>query len=237
METATAERPATASGGVAPDTETKGAFAVRCNVSPGRVSQWIAEGKIKTASLDGKGRAARIRITAALADLGRTLDVSQRLGLNGMGTRLAATAEPAQTTAPTGAGGGEQTASLQPPSKVDDIAEQIAREKLEHARHETRKRQREEALTLGRYMLTEDAEAQIGRTAALVLTTVESGFNQMADEMAAEFGIPRRDLLHAMTKSFRSVREAASRGFAERARAIDEAARREAEASDDEDGE
>lgn len=231
-------------------TETKGEFAVRCNVTPGRVSQWIAAKKIKPTSLAGEGRAARIIIGRALADLNRTLDVSQRVGLNGLGTRLSVLADGAAIVPGQGDGAGDALplapaeaspsasagAPLQLRDPADDIAERIAREKLRQAEIETRRREREEALQLGRYLLTEDAEAQMARTAGMVLTTVESGFNQIADALAAEFAIPRRDVLHTMTRAFRSVREAATRAFAEKAAAI-AAAEAEAAAVDEAEGE
>lgn len=209
--------------------ETKGEFAARCRVSPGRVSQWISARKIKPTSLAGQGRAAKIIIDRALADLNRSLDVSQRVGLNGLGTRLGGAAAPADNEAPAAEPSAPAPPAAPPPrDPADDVAERIAREKLRQAEIETRRREREEALSLGRYMLTEDAEAQIARTAGMVLTTVESGFNQIADAIAAEFGVPRRDVLHTMTKAFRSVRESATRAFAEKAAAIEAA---EAEAA------
>ena len=207
--------------------ETKGAFAARCNVSAGRVSQWIAAGKIRPTSLDGEGRSAKVVVEAALADLRRTLDVSQSVGLNGFTTKLNSTAEATAILLP-------QDPAVSPPlQRQDDTAEQIAQEKLRQAKIQTRRAEREEALATGRYMLREDAEAQIARTAGIVLTTVESGFNSMADALAAEFGLPRRDILHALTKSFRVVRETATRAFAEKEAAI---AKAEAEASSEEEG-
>ncbi|MVA55958.1 hypothetical protein [Agrobacterium vitis] len=66
---------------------TKGQFAELIGVSPGRVSQYLTEGKISPAALDGVGRNAKINVERAKADLRLTLDVSQRLG-NGIDTRL-----------------------------------------------------------------------------------------------------------------------------------------------------
>ncbi len=48
---------------------TKGKFAELIGVSPGRVSQYLAEGKITAASLHGHGRNARIIVERAKADL------------------------------------------------------------------------------------------------------------------------------------------------------------------------
>ncbi|TPL30188.1 hypothetical protein [Mesorhizobium sp. B2-4-7] len=208
-------------------TETKTEFAARCNVSPGRVSQWIAAGKIKPTSLSGEGRSAKIVIADALADLKRNLDISQSIGLNGLGTKLNSGPPPSLSGVPS-----PETPPGQPePARPDDTAEQIAKERLALAKIQTRRAEREEALADGRYMVREDAEAQIARTASMVLTTVESGFNGMADALAAEFGIPRRDVLHTLNKSFRAVREAATRAFAEKAAAI---AKAEADVHEDE---
>ncbi|MBZ9852809.1 hypothetical protein LB566_03300 [Mesorhizobium sp. CA13] len=210
-------------------TETKTEFAARCNVSPGRVSQWIAAGKIKQTSLSGEGRSAKIVIAEALADLKRNLDITQSIGLNGLGTKL--NGGPPPPISLPGAPSPETPSNQSEPARPDDTAEQIAKERLALAKIQTRRAEREEALADGRYMVREDAEAQIARTASMVLTTVESGFNGMADALAAEFGIPRRDVLHTLNKSFRAVREAATRAFAEKAAAI---AKAEADVHEDE---
>jgi hypothetical protein len=60
--------------------ETKKRVCAAYNVTPGRVSQWIDEGKITAAALDGEGRSARIKVRVALAQLNRSLDIDQRRG-------------------------------------------------------------------------------------------------------------------------------------------------------------
>ena len=65
----------------------KGQFAALRNVSPGRVSQWISEGKIKPDALVGEGRNAKINVAVATQQLRDALDVGQLTG-NGVGTRL-----------------------------------------------------------------------------------------------------------------------------------------------------
>lgn len=65
----------------------KGEFARISNVSPGRVTQWIAEGKITGDALVGEGRAARIRVRAAQSQLKRHLDPNQ-MTANGVRTRI-----------------------------------------------------------------------------------------------------------------------------------------------------
>ncbi|MFC6490714.1 hypothetical protein ACFP9U_22395, partial [Nitratireductor sp. GCM10026969] len=69
----------------APKVETvgKGEFARLIGVSAGRVSQYIAEGKIFGAALVGEGRSAKIVPEVARVQLAKTLEPSQRLGANG----------------------------------------------------------------------------------------------------------------------------------------------------------
>jgi hypothetical protein len=64
----------------------KGQFAALRNVSRGRVSQWISEGKIKPDALVGEGRNAKIKVAVATRQLRDALDVGQLAG-NGVGTR------------------------------------------------------------------------------------------------------------------------------------------------------
>ena len=80
-------------GHVASDTATmaKAEFADLIGVSPGRVSQYVAEGKISGEALVGSGRAQRVRPEIAVAQLRERLDPSQMAG-NGKGTRLGNTA-------------------------------------------------------------------------------------------------------------------------------------------------
>jgi hypothetical protein len=65
----------------------KAEFAAYIGVSPGRVSQYIAEGKISGDALVGPGRASRIRVEIAVAQLRERLDPGQMTG-NGKTTRL-----------------------------------------------------------------------------------------------------------------------------------------------------
>jgi hypothetical protein len=72
-------------------TLSKADFAVHVGVTPGRVSQYIRDGKIDGGALIGKGRAARIHVETALQQLLSRLDPSQVHGNNGKFMRLGAT--------------------------------------------------------------------------------------------------------------------------------------------------
>jgi hypothetical protein len=72
------------------ETVGKAEFALRIGVTPGRVSQYIAAGKISGDALVGFGRTQRIRPEIAVAQLRERLDPSQMTG-NGRKTRLGET--------------------------------------------------------------------------------------------------------------------------------------------------
>lgn len=71
----------------------KAEFAHLCNVTPGRVSQWLAEGKTSPASIVGGGRHARINVQLAQADLRGALDEAMARNEATGGTRLEMSAE------------------------------------------------------------------------------------------------------------------------------------------------
>jgi len=171
----------------APAVVTKGKFAELTRVSPGRVSQWIAERKISGAALEGKGRGQRIRVEEACRQLKRTLDIGQRLG-NGIDTRL-------EPTAPTPAA--EQSAA---PSKTPDaVEEQIKRARLKQIELQNSKAAEEAAARAGILTDAEAAQRQMGKIAAQLITAFESLLPDIATALAARFpAVPQRDALHIM---------------------------------------
>jgi hypothetical protein len=66
----------------------KSDFARRCNVSRGRVSQWLAAGQIDGAAIVGTGRNAKLDAATALSQLKLRLATDERYGLNGLSTNL-----------------------------------------------------------------------------------------------------------------------------------------------------
>jgi hypothetical protein len=61
----------------------KSVFAEMRGVSPGRLSQWLKEGKIDGAAIIGTGQRALLGSELALAQLRERLAVDERFGLNG----------------------------------------------------------------------------------------------------------------------------------------------------------
>ncbi|SHO65827.1 hypothetical protein SAMN02745172_02474 [Pseudoxanthobacter soli DSM 19599] len=180
------------------DVVSKGEFARLSNVSPGRVSQWISEGKLSGAALVGSGRTARINVAEARRQLRQKLDISQRLG-NGLDTDLGADspADPAPAT------GGEAASRAKPPG----IDYEIKREKLEAMRRAKRREEEESRARAGVYTRTED----VARSARSMVSTIMSGFEgglaQFADAIAAKFDVPKRDVLHLLRAEYRTVRQ------------------------------
>jgi hypothetical protein len=58
-------------------------FAALAGVTPGRVSQWLADGKISPEALVGRGHRARICVAVALGPLRRNSGRGARSGANG----------------------------------------------------------------------------------------------------------------------------------------------------------
>lgn len=183
---------------------TKGEFAAMIGVSPGRVSQYLAEGKITPAALVGTGRNAKIIVDQAKADLRLTLDVAQRLG-NGIHTNLdPAPSQPARSDAARQGQDERRTAA------AGGIDYEIKLEKLEQVRRANRNAAVAEAQDKGRLTSTEDAQAQMTRVAAAMLNVFDGGLNDIAMAVAAAFKLPQRDVKHLMRQEFRKVRATAS---------------------------
>ena len=138
------------------ETVTKGEFARICNVLPGRVSQWISEGKLSKVAMHGTGRRAKIRVEVALADLNRNLDIDQRFG-NGITTRLHV---PGLAKSRSGLIAGE--ADQAPAQTVDgtSVESQIKHQRLIQLEADNRRRLEEEYLRQGRYVLSDVARAE-----------------------------------------------------------------------------
>lgn len=193
------------------ETVTKGEFATLISVSPGRVSQYISEGKIFGDALVGEGRSARICVERARAQLSKTLDPSQRFGANGAVARQVAVTQAEPTTDP-------KTDAI-PPS-YDPVVDAVAAERLKQQRLTTARMEREEALAVGRYVLTEAARASQTKAVVEAFKVMELAVQEMAKAIAAQHGVPQRDAVLTLQRSFRDTREKQARQFAEAAAAL-----------------
>lgn len=181
----------------------KGEFARRRNVSPGRVSQWIAEGKISGAAIVGEGRAALIDEAVACAQLDRALHVDQRFG-NGLKTSIAPAPE------------------IEIPPASSSVTDQIALQRLEQLQRANRQGIREEAVANGQLVDAAEARQVAGRETARLLTRLEGSLADFATAVAAQFKLPQRDVLHTLRQEMRKVRAAAAIEVRERAEPLPE---------------
>lgn len=207
---------------VSDDVFSKGEFARRRNVSPGRVSQWISEGKISGAALVGEGRSARIRESVAVQQLRGKLEPMQMTG-NGLSTRLDAPPPTADVLPLAPAAAPPAAASAVPPSTPpagDTVEDKIKAARLEALERANREAERDEAVKSGRLTDIELATRITGREAARLISLFEGALSNFATAIAAEFKLPQRDVLHQLRGEFRKVRADAAAAARKEAEAL-----------------
>lgn len=185
----------------------KGEFARLINVTPGRVSQYLAAGKIHGAAIIGEGRDARINYELACAQLRLTRDPDQAHA-NGLRTTLTAAAPEAAppTTVPA-------------PALIDDnpLERQLLEHKVVKAERENREASRNEAMANGQLVDAADARRAVSREIGQLMLRFDGTLSELADDLASEFKLPSRDVLHKLKASWRRIRQAAAIEARERA--------------------
>lgn len=179
----------------------KSKFAEMRGVTPGRVSQWLSEGKIGPEALVGEGRGAKINVAVAVAQLQERLDPSQRFGLNGIMTKLDL---PTPSLQPAAA----------PPPVVVTVEDQIKREKLRQAQLQTARLEEEDRLHRGVYIFSASAREEMTKIAARLFDTFDGALPDFASAIAAKHQLPHRDVLHLLRGEMRRVRARAAAEFA-----------------------
>jgi len=180
----------------------KGRFAELLNVSPGRVSQWLSEGKVTGDAIVGAGRFAKIDVDLARAQLGETLDVDQRHSGNGLKTNLAITGEAAPV--------------------ANTLERQLLEERLLKARRENVRDATEQASANGELCATADARSATVKEVSRMVARVEGALPEFAAAIAAKFKLPQRDVLHELKAKWRQVRTDAAIEARERAEPLPE---------------
>lgn len=176
----------------------KGDFASHIGVSPGRVSQYIAAGIIGRDALSGEGRAARIVVEKAVEQISARRHVGQALG-NGLKTRLDLEG-PVETLEPS------------PSVLTNDPARLIQLEKLEQERRRNRLATIDEAKALGELVPVEDFRREIGKVSQTLVNTFTGMAPDIANAVAAKFGVPARDVLHLVRQVMSEKRAEAASG-------------------------
>lgn len=161
---------------------TKSEFARLVKLTPGRISQFIADGRLKDCLIVEGGKTL-IDVEKALDRLKLRRHGGQALG-NGAKTRL----------------------NLTPSQEADDIELKIKRARLEEVELRNRRLREEELVKQGVLMRADDVSAEMARTARIMVEKFESEIPSVAREMAARFGVPERDLVFMLRKQFTAVR-------------------------------
>lgn len=210
----------------------KGEFARRRGVSPGRVSQWLSEKKITGAAIIGEGRSALIDEALACEQLGERLDTGQRFG-NGLATNLTPlepTVTPSQASEAPGAP--PQPAPSAPTSAApasspavgveDSVERQIQAAKLEQLQRTNRQARTQEEVDTGQLCSTADARRAAIKEAQQLIIRVEGSLTEIASDLAAKFKLPARDVLHELRAAWRKTRQGAAIEARERAEPMPE---------------
>jgi len=166
----------------------KQSFAELIGVTPARLSQYLAEGRISGEAIVGVGHHARINVTLAQAQLKSRLDITQRIA-NGR-ARLDGTAAAA-------------------------VEDDIKAERLAQLRHFNQRAAEEAALRAGAYVRASDVRQQFGTIAARMLSTFEASFAPIANAIIASRAETPRDVLRAMRSTWRDFRAQAAKAQGE----------------------
>lgn len=213
---------------------TTGELAREIGVTPGRVSQMVAAGKLD-GCFSGDGRARRFDLTKVAAALGRNLDKGQMLG-NGAKTkkaleRIAAgehdagSSEKKNPSPGAPESGGRDGGELSP---QDPDRYELAR--TLKAEEEARRMRRQNEEAEGTLVLASEVERQVARALAKEIAGVEGvlrdGARRIADELGVDFLSARRCLietwrLHRGARAEDLQQEAASAGMTDAERDAD----------------
>lgn len=201
----------------------KSEFAALIGVSPGRVSQMIAEGKIAGDALAGEGRSAKVRVEVARAQLRERTDLGQRLG-NGIETRLdgalpfpagANLADPTPKAAPRLAGAEDGDHS--PPAPSDHVADRLKQLKLLDAERRERQALEDDLARRGIYVRADQSRAALASVAQTLLNVFEGSIADLAQALATRFELQHRDVSHVLRQEFRALRARAAEAARQRA--------------------
>jgi hypothetical protein len=168
---------------------TKKDFAAELGVTPGRLSQYIADGKISGAAIVGSGVRAQINVDIAKGQLRKNLDVSQSTGMNAK-----ARVQPAPAAASTFPSG-------------RPLEDHIKFQRLRQLKAANEKAQLEAAVRAGKYVKADEARLAAGRIAGQLMSTFEASLTEFANAIAAQSDLSTRDAMRLLRGVWRQMRE------------------------------
>lgn len=189
---------------------TKSEFAKLKNRQPSAISNWIAEGKITKAALEGEGVRARIWVEQANDDLARSLDPSQQLAqehpvLPDVAAPLAPQAGPADNVLPFGRSPAAGAAT----QRDDDLRRRLAADAT-RAEQEAIAATRKNAIEEGRWGDVGALKREFAKQLAKQVSDTETFlFNTLAHKIADENGLDWKPLAVLMRAQFHLFRASA----------------------------
>lgn len=193
-------------------------LAARLNLSKGRISQLVSEGRLD-GCFTGDGRARRYDPEMVALKLKGSLDQGQMLG-NGASTRQAISEMLAGTSAEPPAqkpAGGRSIDGALPES--DDDGYRMARQaKLSE---EVRRIRRQNELDEGTMVLASEVERQVAKVLRQEIAQVEEMLRTGARAVADKFGVDFRAVRQILLEVWRAQRKVRSEGLEEQAAAAE----------------
>jgi hypothetical protein len=210
-------------------------LAKALNVSPGRVSQYVSEGKL-AGCYTGDGRARRFDLGKATVALGRQLHPGQMLG-NGAETRKALTSlklgqidqddDEEDVQKPVAARKPLPPRDGAPLGDRDPDRYELAR--TQKAEEETRRLRRMNAEAEGTFVLKAEVERQVARMLAQEVAEVEAVLRDGARRVADKLGVDFKAVRQIMMDQWRSHRAVRTEALASKADGADLSAEEMAE--------
>lgn len=174
-------------------------LANRLNLSKGRISQYVSEGKLD-GCYQGEGRARRFDLDKVTTALGRKLDKGQMLG-NGLATRRAIRS--LQSDQP------EFPAPRREGRLPEGDPDELEIVKLAKANEELRRLRRDNAVADGAYVLASEVERETAKAIRAEIarfeTLLRDGARAIADQLGVDFKAARK-ILTDLFRAHRSGR-------------------------------
>lgn len=174
-------------------------LADELNLSKGRISQYVSEGKLD-GCFEGTGRQRRFDLKKVAKALGKRLDPGQLMG-NGAGTQeVLEKHEPGQEATPRPRSG----AGAQQLPEHDDDRYKMAR--TLKAEEEARRLRKQNAVEDGAYVLASEAALQSKRLIGQEIAEFESVMRDGARRIADELGVDFKEARTILVKTWRAHR-------------------------------
>lgn len=175
-------------------------LAQRLNVSKGRVSQYVAEGKLD-GCFEGDGRSRRFDLVKVADRLGKVLDKGQMLG-NGIDTRRALRSIEADDGAPN-----PTPSQKRRDGRLDDAdPDELELLTISIKNEQLRTLRRNNAVADKSYVLAEAAQREMVRLVAQEVAEVDTVLRDAARNIADKLGVDFRTARKILTDTWREHR-------------------------------